>query len=131
MEQVIKPLGSTVPKLSFKPRLPCFVKWLTFINTVTNNILCKEEMPIQVFIIISYEKIDFILTGFLSAFCPRGGKYVSACKALVKLGGSRGMLCLEILILDLLSDTIWWNLGLFLHKHNLHELKCSKQCSLI
>ena len=26
--------------------------------------------------------------------------------------------CRGILILDLLSDTIWWNLGLFLHKHN-------------
>ena len=49
-----------------------------------------------------------------------GGKYISACKACGKLGGSRGMLPWEILILDLLSDTIWWNLGLFLHKHNLH-----------
>ena len=26
--------------------------------------------------------------------------------------------CRGILILDLLSDKIWWNLGLFLHKHN-------------
>ena len=33
--------------------------------------------------------------------------------------GSGGMLSWEILVLDLLSDTIWWNLGLFLHKHNL------------
>ena len=25
----------------------------------------------------------------------------------------------KILIFDLLLDAIWWNLGLFLHKHNL------------
>ena len=30
------------------------------------------------------------------------------------------MLPLEILILDLLLDVIWWNPGLFSHKHNLH-----------
>ena len=39
-----------------------------------------------------------------------------------KLGGSKGMLPQEILILDLLldtMDTIWWNLGHFLHKHKL------------
>ena len=41
-----------------------------------------------------------------------GGKYV-------KLGGSRDMLPWEIFILDLLLDTIWWNLGLFSHKHKL------------
>ena len=33
------------------------------------------------------------------------GKYISACKAPGKLGGSG-----EILIIDLLLDTIWWNL---------------------
>ena len=48
-----------------------------------------------------------------------GGKYISMCKACDKLGRSGGMLPWEILILDLLLDTIWWNLGLFLHKHNL------------
>ena len=59
------------------------------------------------------------------AFCPRGasmpkgGKYVSVCKAYGTLGGSGGMIPQEILILDLLLDAIWWNLGLFLHKHNL------------
>ena len=47
-----------------------------------------------------------------------GGKYISVCKACGKLGGSGGMLPQESLILDLLLDTIWWNLGLFLHKHN-------------
>ena len=43
-------------------------------------------------------------------------------KACDKLGGSKGMLSQEILILDLLldtMDTIWWNLGQFLHKHKL------------
>ena len=34
-------------------------------------------------------------------------------------GGVRGHAPLEILILDVLLDTIWWNLGLFLHNHNL------------
>ena len=48
-----------------------------------------------------------------------GGKYTSVCKACGKLGLSRDTLPQEILILDLLLDTIWWNLGLFLHKHNL------------
>ena len=48
-----------------------------------------------------------------------GGKYVSVCKACGKLEGSGGMLSLEMLILDPLLDTIWWNLELFLHKHNL------------
>ena len=48
-----------------------------------------------------------------------GGKYVSVCKACGKLRGSGGMLPWEILILDLLLDVIWWNLGLFSHKHNL------------
>ena len=61
---------------------------------------------------------------FLSAFCPRGGggganehywggKCASMCKACGKLGGSGCMLPWENLILDLLLDTIWWNLGLF------------------
>ena len=36
-----------------------------------------------------------------------------------KLGGSGGMLPREILILDLLLDAIWWNLGLLSHKRNL------------
>ena len=68
------------------------------------------------------------MSGFLSAFCPLGGKlrlygilggggkYVSMCKASGKLGGSGGMLPREVLILDLLLDAIWWNLGLFSHK---------------
>ena len=33
--------------------------------------------------------------------------------------GVGGMLPWEILILDFLLDAIWWNLGLFSHKHNL------------
>ena len=33
--------------------------------------------------------------------------------------GVWGMLPQEILILDLLLDVIWWNLGLFLRNHNL------------
>ena len=45
-----------------------------------------------------------------------GGKYGSMCKACGKLGC---MLPWKILNLDLLLDAIWWNLGLFLHKHNL------------
>ena len=47
-----------------------------------------------------------------------GGKDAYVCKACGKLGGSGGMLPREILFFDLLSDAIWWNLGLFLHKHN-------------
>ena len=46
-------------------------------------------------------------------------KYIFVYKACGKLGGSGGMLSWEILILDLLIDIIWWNLGLFSHKHNL------------
>ena len=46
-------------------------------------------------------------------------KYVSVYKACGKLGGSRGMLSREILILDLLLDPIWWDLGLILHTHNI------------
>ena len=46
-----------------------------------------------------------------------GGKYVFVCKACGELGGSGGMLPWEFLMLDLLLDTIWWNLGLFSHKH--------------
>ena len=45
-----------------------------------------------------------------------GGKYVFVCKACGKLGGSKGMLPQEILVL---LDALWWNLGLFSHKHNL------------
>ena len=51
------------------------------------------------------------LAGFLSAFGARegkmgvyGGKYTSVCNTCGKLGG---MLPQEILILDLLTDTIW------------------------
>ena len=39
------------------------------------------------------------------------------CKACGKLGGLG--VCSEILILNLLLDAIWRNLGLFSHKHNL------------
>ena len=46
-------------------------------------------------------------------------KYISVCKACGKLGESRGMFSWEILILDLLLDPIWWDLGLILHTHNL------------
>ena len=40
------------------------------------------------------------------------GGQVLACKAPGKLEGSG-----QILIIYLLLDTIWWNLGLFLQKH--------------
>ena len=53
-----------------------------------------------------------------TGFSPKGGQYVFVCKACGKLGGSRGMLPCEILILDRLLDAIWLNLGLFSHKHN-------------
>ena len=46
-------------------------------------------------------------------------KRVFVCKVCGKLGGSGDMLPWEILILNLLLDAIWWNLGLFSHKHNL------------
>ena len=36
-----------------------------------------------------------------------GGKYIFVCKACGKLGGSGGMLSHEILILDVILDTIW------------------------
>ena len=45
--------------------------------------------------------------------------YVSVCKMCGKLGGFGGMFPREILILEFLLDTIWWNLGLFSNKHNL------------
>jgi len=40
-------------------------------------------------------------------------------KACGKLVGVGAMLPREILTLDFIFDVIWWNLGLFLHKHNL------------
>ena len=47
-----------------------------------------------------------------------GGASIHSCAKHVAnyIGWSRGMLPREILIL---VDTIWWNLGLRLHKHNL------------
>ena len=71
-------------------------------------------------------------TEFLSAFCPTGGKMrlygllgeggvwgastYSCTKHVASPGAcSPG----EILILDLLLYAVWWNLGLFSHKHNL------------
>ena len=71
-----------------------------------------------------------LVSGFLSVFCPRGGKMglngffggqahtrVQACG---KLGVGPGACSpWEILILELLLDAIWWNLGLFSHKQNL------------
>ena len=47
------------------------------------------------------------------------GASMYPCAACGKLEGSGGMLPWEILIFDLLLDAIWWNLGLFSHKHNL------------
>ena len=55
--------------------------------------------------------------GFFSAFSPRGGVVCGKTRRCELL---RGQVRMEILTLDLLSDTIWWSLGLFLHKHNLH-----------
>ena len=60
-----------------------------------------------------------------------GGKYISMCKICGKIGGPKGMLPREILILDLLLDTIWWNLGLFLHKHNLPCMYCAIKAFII
>ena len=40
-------------------------------------------------------------------------------KSMWQTRGSGGMFPQEILIFDLLLDAIWWNLGLFSHKHNL------------
>jgi len=59
--------------------------------------------------------------GFFQMFVQGGGKYmyVSVCKLCGKLGGFGGMLPRESLILELLLDAIWWNLGLFSNKHNL------------
>ena len=53
-----------------------------------------------------------------------GGKYVSVCKLPTcgKLEGSGGMLPWEILILGLLLDAVWWNLGLFSHNIIYHVL---------
>ena len=49
-----------------------------------------------------------------------GGGQVSICvQSMWQTRGVRGMLSREILVLDLLLDAIWWNLGLFFsHKHN-------------
>ena len=69
------------------------------------------------------------MQGFFQLFAQRGvqneivwiiggGKYISVCKACGKLGGPGACSPGEILILDLLLYTIWWNLGLFLNKHN-------------
>ena len=66
--------------------------------------------------------------GFLLAFSPKGwegggGKFVSVCKACGKLWQTGGILPLEIFILDLLLDAIWWNLGLF-HTNIICHLLC-------
>ena len=45
--------------------------------------------------------------------------YLCAKRAASQGGGFRGVLPREILILDLLLDAIWWNLGLLSHKRNL------------
>ena len=69
-----------------------------------------------------------IHTGFFQLFAQGGGgemrlygllgvKCISVCKACDKQGG-RGRTW-EVLILDLLLDAIWCNLGLFSHEHNL------------
>ena len=48
------------------------------------------------------------------------GKYVYICvQSMWQTRGVRGHAPREILILDLLLDVIWWNLGLFLYEHNL------------
>ena len=46
-----------------------------------------------------------------------GVKYISVYKACDKLG-DRGH-SWEILMLDLLLDTIWWYLGLFSYEHKI------------
>ena len=48
-----------------------------------------------------------------------GGQERICVQSMWQTRGSRGMLPGEILILDLLLYAIWWNLGLFSHKHNL------------
>ena len=52
-----------------------------------------------------------------------GGKSVSVCKMCGKLGRFGSMLPREILILELLLDAIWWDVGLFLGEHNLDREK--------
>ena len=78
-------------------------------------------------------KIVLKFTGFLLGFCPRKGEGRGQNERLYELLGgqvcipvqstqqteSGGMLAWEILILGLLLDAIWWNLGLFSHKPNL------------
>ena len=69
-----------------------------------------------------------LLSGFLSAFCPRGdkmrlyglleGQVYIRVQSMWQTRGFRGILPREILILNLLLDAIWWNLGLFSRKHN-------------
>ena len=56
---------------------------------------------------------------FVQVGAGGGGKYVSMCKACGKLGGVRGCALPGSFDFGLLLDTIWWNLGLFLHKHRL------------
>ena len=58
------------------------------------------------------------------------------CKACGKLGGSRGMLPCEILILDLSLDTIWFNLVLvathsLLSFLPLSTLQCDQVCKIV
>ena len=79
-------------------------------------------------------QVDFmwyrIPSGFLSAFCPMGGKM----RLYGLLGGGQVCICVQSMRqtrgiwghaplgnfdFGPLLDAIWWNLGLFLHKHNL------------
>ena len=48
-----------------------------------------------------------------------GGQVYICVQSMWQTRGVRGMFPWEILILDLFLDAIWWNLGLFLHKHKL------------
>ena len=48
-----------------------------------------------------------------------GGQVCIRVQSMWQTRGSGDMLSWEILILDLLLGTIWWNLGRFSHKHNL------------
>ena len=61
-----------------------------------------------------------------SVFCPRGSKmsvwifWGAGTYLWASMRQTRGICRL---ILDLLLDVIWWNLGLFSHKRNIVSLK--------
>ena len=47
-----------------------------------------------------------------------GGQVCICVQSMWQSRGCGGMLPQEILVLELLLEAIWWNLGLFSHEHN-------------